>query len=427
MTAEDLDPRERAIFDEFSSLRPGLPQSWRPPATATPRRRLRRLSAPPGRPVTRALAAAALVALLAGGVGAYVTGRRASVPVTAGRLTPPASAAPAASPSAPTTSVPSATATPTAQPGPTASPAPTGPPSFAWVQTQYRIGMVLAAAVDGRFVYALVLSGDTGSPTHLVRLDRSAQTITTSAELPPYVVAQMVVSGGWLWLTGQTYPQSIATLRIDPASLRTAQTLQPPAAVLAGTATVLWAVVSGSLERLDPSTGAVLTRARGSVSAVGVSSTALYTVDDSGDPWTVSRRDSATGAVLDQQSLMVGVRGSAVVTAVEGGAWVAYRTGMDGWASFFPDPCGTGTCVRGPSLGPVGMGYELFATPGRLWSYAITQGGGGQTALSCLDPTRGSVRASTPASFIAVVVGDGSGTYAGSADGLALLRPPSAC
>ena len=250
----------------------------------------------------------------------------------------------------------------------------------------------------------------------------------------------LALASGSLWLLGsgpgghpmldEASPDTLATIRSvplpGPSTLDWVVAAGPPGSV--------WAGAGRTLLRVSATTGAVLVRA---VLSAGLYLTALA-ADPGGENLyaAAARLPKPYGAVVLEYSARTGgllaqfdgatlkwSAGGAWLTAVPGGVWVSFRTGMLGQSGLLSArslsvvggfPAGSGPPASNPEDSPVtgvgtvyswAMGSDSAYGGGALW--VATTGG----LLACVNPVTGQVRAQET-----VTSGQALGVYALAAD-----------
>jgi hypothetical protein len=251
----------------------------------------------------------------------------------------------------------------------------------------------------------------------------------------------LALVSGVLWVSGysgagghpllaEASPGTLATIRSvplpGPSTLAWVVAPGPPGSV--------WAGAGRTLLRVSASTGAVLARA---VLPPGLDLTALASGPGGEDLYAAAARlpkpygavvleySSGTGRLVAQSdgATLKWSAGGAWLTAVPGGVWVSFRTGMLGQSGLLSArslsvvggfPTGSGPSASNPADSPVtgigtvyswAMGSDSAYGGGTLW---VTTTGG---LLACVNPATGQVRAQE-----AVISGQALGVYAMAAD-----------
>jgi len=251
----------------------------------------------------------------------------------------------------------------------------------------------------------------------------------------------LALASGVLWVSGysgagghpvlaEASPGTLATIRSvplpGPSTLAWVVAAGPPGSV--------WAGAGRTLLRVSASTGAVLARA---VLPAGLYLTALAAGPGGGNLYAAAARlpkpygavvleySAGTGRLLAQSdgATLKWSAGGAWLTAVPGGVWVSFRTGMLGQSGLLSArslsvvsgfPAASGPPASNPADSPVtgigtvyswAMGSDSAYGGGALW--VATTGG----LLACVNPVTGQVRAQE-----AVTSGQALSVYAMAAD-----------
>jgi outer membrane protein assembly factor BamB len=275
---------------------------------------------------------------------------------------------------------------------------------------------VTSQAISGGFRYALV------SLTHTpIRgpylLERTNLRTGHVDKGPRYPFGNLSIGSGQLWIYGAIRTQP-GVIKVDPQtlnrirsiSLPKAPTANPWIAVRAGPADSLWIGTSRTLLRISAATGTTLVRlaapprlAVGDLAVDPSGRHLLYVsmahvVNGGLEGGAVLEYDARTGRTLARSSarLLNDSVAGAALTAVPGGVWASFRTGMLGLTIH----------LRQQDLAmiaPPGSSVALLPANGLFhWPMsATTIYGGGSLWLAneagivaCLDPERGTVRAS---------------------------------
>jgi hypothetical protein len=230
-----------------------------------------------------------------------------------------------------------------------------------------------------------------------------------------YPVAGLALASGYLWLYGTSGQHGHPVLdEVDPSTLGMIRSVPLPAvsspdgvtAVAAGPAGSVWASLGSTLLRVSVTTGAVLARADlpGGLDvtdlALGPGGMNLYASAElpSASGAIVLEYSASTGSLLvrsDGRSLAWAIDGASL-TAVPGGVWVSFRTGMMGLSgllaarslkviSGFPT-VNTSSRGIGTIYGWTGGAPSVYGG-GALW--VATEDG----IVACVDPATGRVRA----------------------------------
>ncbi len=293
------------------------------------------------------------------------------------------------------------------------------------------------AVVDPAANAAYEMTGAVDGPFRLERVDLATHAVRRG---PAFPVAGLLPAAGYVWVYGrQFYPRGLARLvlyQVSPSTLaRVRSWLVAPASaagliVTAGPGRSVWVGYQGTLLRLDASSGATvatikLPADRNVVSAsVDPAGRYLYVSAWSGSNGWVSEYAAGTGHLLATTALS-SVGGSAL-TAVPGGVWASFRTGMQGRT----------VLLRQRGLREVTPPASVFIWPmdattvyggGRLWLAAELG------AVGCIAPGTGQVTGQgtvpvldfTP--WLLAVSASGQLLYAQDARAIISITPPSAC
>jgi outer membrane protein assembly factor BamB len=229
----------------------------------------------------------------------------------------------------------------------------------------------------------------------------------TSRSGGTYPVSGIALAGGFLWAYGASPAGQALISEIDPRTLRTVRSEKIASGYLgvggvaAGSAGSVWTGSGRKLLRLSARTGAVLAQATlpaGLVLdqiAVSPGGTVLYasTVRVNAGGCVMFEYSAVTGRLLARAAgppLAYAVAG-AVLTAVPGGVWASFRTGMMG-QSVLLSQRGLATIAKAsasPQLGPYEwpMSSSAVYGGGTLW---VATGSG---LVACLNPATGAIRA----------------------------------
>jgi hypothetical protein len=255
-------------------------------------------------------------------------------------------------------------------------------------------------------LYALVprkLSSVSG-PWVLRAVQLSNQTSRSGGTYP---VSGIALAGGFLWAYGASPAGQALISEINPRTLRTVRAEKIGSGylgvggVVAGPSGSVWTGSGRTLLRLSVRTGAVLARAMlpaGLVLdtiAASPGGTVLYasTVRVNAGGCVMFEYSAVTGRLLARAAgapLSYSVAG-AVLTAVPGGVWASFRTGMMG-QSVLLSQRGLAIIARAPAspqLGPYEwpMSSSAVYGGGALW---VATGSG---LVACLNPATGAIRA----------------------------------
>lgn len=275
-----------------------------------------------------------------------------------------------------------------------------------------------------------------------------------------YPFVALALASGYLWLYGTSGRHGHPVLdEVDPGTLVIIRSIPLPAvsapdgvtAVAAGPAGSVWASLDSTLLRVSASTGAVLARAN---PPGGLDVTDLALGPGGMNMYASAEVGSAGGAVVLEYSAgtgrllargdggpLTGAISGAWLTAVPGGIWVSFRTGMMGESGLLS--ARSLTVVSGfvtsrsaaTGAGTVyswAMGAPAAYAGGALW--VETDGG----VVACVNPATGRVRAEETAAAlqggvdalaadgkarqVAAVIGDPEGF-----SGVVTISPPSSC
>jgi hypothetical protein len=270
-----------------------------------------------------------------------------------------------------------------------------------------------------------LLASETNTPENgpwvLCRIGLATGAARLGQTFPVSDVSDLAMASGYLWVytAGGTSARPVVVSQVSPATLarirpiplpRAPANFGLPASVTAGPKGSIWIGYDRTLLRVDAATGRTLARitlppglAVGN-DAVAVSGTVLYVsatrvAKDGGMAGLVMLEyDARSGHKLAEASgglLRYSVAG-AELTAVPGGVWASFRTGMLGLTIHLG--------ANGlPMLTPPGPHIGLTPANGVFhWPmYATTSYGGGAlwvanqaSIVACLDPRTGRVRAS---------------------------------
>jgi len=293
------------------------------------------------------------------------------------------------------------------------------------------------AAVDPAADAAYVMAGAADGPFRLERVDLATHVVKRG---PSFPVAGLLPAAGYVWVYGRAfYPRGLAKLVLYQVSLSTLARVRswlvaPRSAagltVTAGPGRSVWVGYQRTLLRLDASTGATvatikLPAGRTVVSAsVDPAGRYLYVSAWSGSSGWVSEYGASTGRLLAITALSSA--GPSALTAVPGGVWASFRTGMNDRT----------VLLRQPGLREVTPSASIFIWPmdattayggGRLWL------AGELGAVGCIAPGTGQVvgqgrvpvRELTP--WLLAVNASRQLLYAQDGVALISIRPPHAC
>lgn len=263
-----------------------------------------------------------------------------------------------------------------------------------------------------RMLYVMVAASPTSLALEAIGLRTGTVRRGTS-----YPVAGLALASGYLWLYGVSGRHGHPVLdEVGPGTLSLVRSVSLPAvsgasddgvtAVASGPAGSVWASLGSVLLRVSASTGAVLART-GSPGGLDVTDLALgpggmnlYASAElpSGSGAVVLEYSAGTGRLLVRsadRSLAWAING-AWLTAVPGGVWVSFRTGMMGLSGLlgarslevvrgFPR-LNTSSRGIGTIYGWTGGAPSVYAG-GALW--VATEDG----IVACVNPATGRVRA----------------------------------
>jgi hypothetical protein len=197
------------------------------------------------------------------------------------------------------------------------------------------------AAVDPAANAAYEMAGAENGPFRLERVDLATHAVTRG---PSFPVAGLLPAAGYVWIYGrQFYARGLAKLvlyQVSPSTLTRVRSwlVAPRSAagltVTAGPGRSVWVGYQGTLLRLDATSGATvatikLPAGRNVVSAsVDPAGRYLYVSAWSGSNGWVSEYAASTGHLLATTALSSA--GPSALTAVPGGVWASFRTGMNG-------------------------------------------------------------------------------------------------
>jgi outer membrane protein assembly factor BamB len=278
----------------------------------------------------------------------------------------------------------------------------------------------VAVSPRGSAAYEMVVRSATRrGPFQLRRLGLAGQ---PGAKGPHFPVSDIRVTAGYVWVSGAVLLSGssfrLVLYQVDPATLRVLRSWRltgkrstglQVVPVAQGPAGTVWAGFEQKLWRLNTRTGAVVRRVR-LPSGLSVSDVA---VDRARRHLYVSATPRLGGAVLREYSagsgrLLATASGAplkfsasgAALTAVPGGVWVSYRTGMGGQTVLLRQ--------RGLRVAALTGGRGLF----NWFMLGSTRYGGGAVwlgvnsgAIGCIAPTTGRVRARAR---LGSMVGEGS-------------------
>jgi hypothetical protein len=288
--------------------------------------------------------------------------------------------------------------------------------------------LMMSTALDpaGRAAYELVARrpGGTG-PFRLWRIGLSAGAARvpgTARRGPAFPVSEVSVAGGLVWVSGDlsTGPSRPASSRpvlyqVNPRTLAVVASWRlpgrsgryVPVSVAAGPARTVWAGWGGTLRQLRTGTGATVRQVRlpagllASDIAVDPAARYLYVAGE-GRLGGVTALEYAAGtgrllASAARSPLRFSV-GGAALTAVPGGVWASFRTGLLGQTVLLRQP-GLGSVPLPASYLPgvppasarLGLyHYAMDASTGYGGALWLSQGTSGLTG--CVAPGTGQVR-----------------------------------
>lgn len=315
---------------------------------------------------------------------------------------------------------------------------------------------VAAHIVSGETLYQLVsktLSPIRG-PYVLERRDLRTEARSTGPQFP---VGNITLASGYLWVNGASASRP-QLYEVDPKSLRIIRSIKFPKgptpypflAVTAGPERSLWVGTSNMLHRIDVASGRVLTSMPAPAGlAVGYLDidpvgrhlyASMAHVDAKGglSGGAVFEYDARSGRKLaeaDSGLITYSVAGAGL-TAVPGGVWASFRTGMLGLTIHLRqrDLAEMAPPGKKVALSPANtlfhwpMSASTFYAGGALW--VANESG----IIACLDPQTAKVRASerippdeAPA-FVGVDLGSRTLFIVGATGrGVMTIRPPQRC
>jgi hypothetical protein len=398
---------------------------------------------------TQAAAGMALLALICAGCSAITpagSGPAASAKsasTLAASATPGQSTCASAGPFAPTSSVPPSTAA-------------------SWPQrlllresTAERIADQVINPTSGA-AYALI--SRTNTPVRGPYILECTQLRTGSVhEGPSFLVGSLAAASGYLWVYGASQPGAQPVVyQVNPASLARIRAITLPpvtagfieAAFATGPGDSVWIGFGRTLLRVSVSTGIVSTRVMLPPGltvwdiSVDPARTTLYVsaahiVDGGFWGLVMLEYDARSGRLLAAASsglLSYSVAG-ATLTAVPGGVWASFRTGMLGLTIHLGQ-------AGLKMIAPPGPGIASTSASGVFhWPmYEATAYGGGAVwvanqvgIVACVDPRTGQVRAServsqAPLPYLLQAIDPARhAIYALNANGLLQITPPRRC
>jgi hypothetical protein len=272
---------------------------------------------------------------------------------------------------------------------------------------------VVDPAAGAVFVLASKTNTPVRGPWVLCRISLATGAVRLG---PTYPAGGLTMASGYLWVYSAAGVRAQPVVsQVNPVTLGRVRAIRLPAvpasfggvpvAVTAGPAGSVWTGSDRTLLRVSVSTGTVLTRVTlprgmaGGDLAVNPAGTTLYVSADSGTAGGVileyNARSGRKLAAASGGVIRYSVAG-ADLTAVPGGVWASFRTGMMGLTIHLG--------VNGlPMITPPGP--RIVRTPPTSvfhWPmYETTSYGGGAlwvanelAILACLDPRTGAIRAS---------------------------------
>lgn len=282
------------------------------------------------------------------------------------------------------------------------------------------------------------------------RIWRSALAGGAARPGPAFAVSGISVAAGYAWVYGGSQlphgAQRLLLYQVDPVTLAVVRrwTLSAGAAtgfvaVTAGARHTVWVGYLRTILRLNVSTAAVTAQvtlpAGLVVTSLSVAGTNLWAAaDNAGDAGgsTIAELSTITGRLLASTArspARFSVGGTSV-TAVPGGVWVSFRTGMLGQTALLRQH--RLRTVRLPGSGTGGLfAWAMWASTVYAGHalYLVNQSG----SIACLDPQTGQVRARGKAPQLAsggVFLGAARSArplFALSAAGVASVQPPAGC
>jgi outer membrane protein assembly factor BamB len=309
-------------------------------------------------------------------------------------------------------------------------------------------------AIIGEFLYELISRTNTPArgPYLLERANLRSGGVKKGTL---FTVGNLTVAAGKLWVFGSTgkqphlvevNPQKLSVTRIIP--LPPASTTFPWLAIETGPNGSIWLGTAGTLRRIDAATGkTLLTVAAPAGFAVGdlaldpggryLYVSMAHEVKGGLEGGTVLEYDARNGRELARATaeppLSYSVAGASL-TAVPGGAWASFRTGMLGLTIHLRQ--------KNLSLQPP-PGAHVASTPANglfHWPMdATTLYGGGSLWLAneagiiaCLDPATGAVRARAPVPTsqtpdLVAVDTTGHQLFAREGNQVVQITPPKTC
>lgn len=361
---------------------------------------------------------------------------------------------------------PSPGASSAATPAPSGSPAPAPAQPAAQARWQKRLLLRETSSVAGAqqvadpAADALFMLSPAGRPTGATwRLRRIDLRTGSAREGLAFPVSNLVLAGGYLWVYGTAGRSALPVIsQVSPATLTLVRNIKlaakpapqgrPGPAVAAGPAGSAWVGADRTLLRVSLSTGRTLARvtlpaglAVGSLSAdaahgILYAGATRLVHDEPEGGGAIFEYNEQTGAQLaaDTGGLVRDSVAGPALTAVPGGVWVSFRTGMLGITyhlgraglRMIPPP-GPGVALGPPGLFHWPMAASVAYGGGTLW---LTNDAG---ILGCVDPQTGAVLASkrlTQSQLLSQFAGVDQAAHtilAVSARGLLQITPPRQC
>ena len=313
---------------------------------------------------------------------------------SAGNGTPAAGTSASGTPATATSASPSASASPAPV---TATPAPGG--VFNRVLTGFNVTLT-----GGGFYLTWQINPNAISPTVLERVDQATGAIEATHRFGPGYLGAPLAAAGWLWVAISTVAGE-SLLRMNPASLAVTQNLRVgsdssqgglgPGDQLALAGGALWVAAGNQLLRVSLPGGQVTARialpgaVTSGVDASADGSVLIVSEADNGGSGSLQRRDPVTGALLASHP-MFGVVAPEIGGVIDGGAWVSEPTGMLGYVERFR----TATMAPVPATRFAGTnGINVVVADGVVW---VTDLVGGASANYCANPVTGHRLATIP-------------------------------
>jgi hypothetical protein len=325
---------------------------------------------------------------------------------------------------------------------------------------------MMSTAVDrpARAAYELVARRPGTGPFRLWRIGLSARSARVTGAVrrgPAFPVSAISVAGGFVWVSGDVSAVASASSRpvlyqVSPRTLAIVASWRlpgraagyVPVSVAAGPAGTVWVGWGGSLRQVRTRTGATVRQVRlpagllASDIAVDPAARYLYVAGE-GRLGGVTALEYAAGtgrllATAARSALRFSV-GRAALTAVPGGVWASFRTGMLGQTVLLrqaglgsvPLPASYLPGVPPASVQPDFYHYAMGASTdygGALW---LTQGTGGLTG--CAAAGTGRVRSVTTLRLLAdggellAVRPAARQVFAAGPSGLIVITAPARC